>query len=230
MFKNKVYLSIGSNIGDRESNIASSIAMLGSYIEISKIRSSSFYKTEPLYNENQPSFLNIVLELETTLTAFQLLDKIHEIERMLGREEKRQKNQPRTIDIDIIIFKDSFIDTPDLQVPHQGALLRKFVMVPLSELASEEIFPKTDGFLGCIDGFVTTPSNGFSNGGISKSSISPTWTEGIVEAVKISDLSISTGKLCSIVSCTNSSSFPASKVELSKLFNDIWIILYTLST
>ena len=144
MFKNKVYLSIGSNIGDKESNIASSIAMLGSYIEISEIRSSSFYKTEPLYNENQPSFLNIVLELETTLTAFQLLDKIHEIERMLGREEKRQKNQPRTIDIDIIIFKDSFIDTPDLQVPHPEALLRKFVMVPLSELASDEIFPKTN--------------------------------------------------------------------------------------
>ena len=99
MFKNKVYLSIGSNIGDKESNIASSIAMLGSYIEISNIKSSSFYKTEPLYNENQPSFLNIVLELETTLTPFQLLDKIHEIEKMLGREEKRLKNQPRTIDI-----------------------------------------------------------------------------------------------------------------------------------
>tara|TARA_X000000950_G_scaffold78793_1_gene99093 strand:- start:768 stop:1277 length:510 start_codon:yes stop_codon:yes gene_type:complete len=144
MFKNKVYLSIGSNIGDRESSIASSIAMLGSYIEVSEIRSSSFYKTEPLYNENQPSFLNIVLELETTLTAFQLLDKIHEIEKMLGREEKRQKNQPRTIDIDIIIFKDSFIDTPDLQIPHPGALLRKFVLIPLAELASDEIFPKTN--------------------------------------------------------------------------------------
>jgi 2-amino-4-hydroxy-6-hydroxymethyldihydropteridine diphosphokinase len=144
MFKNKVYLSIGSNIGDKESNIASSIAMLGSYIEISKIRSSSFYKTEPLYNENQPSFLNIVLELETTLTPFQLLDKIHEIEKMLGREEKRQKNQPRTIDIDIIIFKDSFIDTIDLQIPHPGALFRKFVLIPLSELASNEIFPKTN--------------------------------------------------------------------------------------
>ena len=63
---------------------------------------------------------------------------------MLGREEKRQKNQPRTIDIDIIIFKDSFIDTPDLQVPHPEALLRKFVMVPLSELASDEIFPQTN--------------------------------------------------------------------------------------
>jgi len=89
MIENKVYLSIGSNIGDKESNIASSIAMLGSYVEISKIRSSSFYKTQPLYNENQPYFLNIVLELETSLTAFQLLDKINEIEKMLGREEKR---------------------------------------------------------------------------------------------------------------------------------------------
>ena len=82
--------------------------------------------------------------LETTLTAFQLLDKIHEIEKMLGREEKRKKNQPRTIDIDIIIFKDSFIDTPDLQIPHPGALLRKFVLIPLAELASDEIFPKTN--------------------------------------------------------------------------------------
>tara|TARA_B100001250_G_C19295665_1_gene569560 strand:+ start:92 stop:394 length:303 start_codon:yes stop_codon:yes gene_type:complete len=91
MIENKVYLSIGSNIGDKESNIASSIAMLGSYVDISKIRSSSFYKTQPLYNENQPSFLNIVLELETSLTAFQLLDKINEIEKMLGREEKRLK-------------------------------------------------------------------------------------------------------------------------------------------
>ena len=96
MIEEKVYLSIGSNIGDRESNIASSIAMLGSYIEISKIRSSSFYETEPLYNEDQPAFLNIVLEIETSLTPFKLLDKIREIEKMLGREEKRIKNQPRT--------------------------------------------------------------------------------------------------------------------------------------
>tara|TARA_B100000676_G_scaffold171413_1_gene168512 strand:- start:1672 stop:2181 length:510 start_codon:yes stop_codon:yes gene_type:complete len=144
MIENKVYLSIGSNIGDKESNIASSIAMLGSFVEISKIRSSSFYKTQPLYNENQPFFLNIVLELETTLTAFQLLDKIHEIEKMLGREKNREKNQPRTIDIDIIIFKDSFIDTSQLKIPHPGALLRKFVMTPLAELVPDDIFPKTN--------------------------------------------------------------------------------------
>ncbi len=144
MIKNKVYLSIGSNIGDKESNIASSIAILGSYVEISKIKSSSFYKTEPLYNENQPSFLNIVLQLETTFTAFQLLDKIREIEKMLGRDEKREKNQPRTIDIDIVIFKDSYIDTPELQIPHPGAMLRKFVLTPLAELVPDEIFPKTN--------------------------------------------------------------------------------------
>ena len=119
MIEEKVYLSIGSNIGDRESNIASSIAMLGSYIEISKIKSSSFYETEPLYNEDQPAFLNIVLEIETSLTPFKLLDKIREIEKMLGREEKRLKNQP-------------------------GALLRNFVLIPLAELIPNEFFPKTN--------------------------------------------------------------------------------------
>ena len=90
MFKNKVYLSIGSNM-EIENQILPHLLQCWFIYRNFKIRSSSFYKTEPLYNENQPSFLNIVLELETTLTAFQLLDKIHEIEKMLGREEKDKK-------------------------------------------------------------------------------------------------------------------------------------------
>lgn len=141
---NKVYLSIGSNLGDKESNIASCIAMLGSYVEITNIKTSSFYLTKPLFNQNQPSFLNIVLEHETTFLPFQLLDKIKEIEKMLGREEIREKNQPRTIDIDIIIFKNSFIETSELQIPHPGSLYRKFVLIPLAELIPNEIFPKTN--------------------------------------------------------------------------------------
>jgi 2-amino-4-hydroxy-6-hydroxymethyldihydropteridine diphosphokinase len=72
------------------------------------------------------------------------LDRIQEIEKMLGREEKREKNQPRTIDIDIIIFKNSFIETNELQIPHPGSLYRKFVLIPLSELIPNEIFPKTN--------------------------------------------------------------------------------------
>ena len=140
----KVYLSIGSNLGDKESNIAASIAMLGSYVDNKNIRTSSFYNSEPLYNQNQPSFINIVVELDTTLSPFEFLDQIHEIEKMLGRTFPREKNDPRTIDIDIILFGDSFIETDQLTIPHPGALLRKFVLLPLSELIPEQIFPGTN--------------------------------------------------------------------------------------
>ena len=140
---NKVYLSIGSNLGDRESNIASGIAMLDNQDHITNIKSSSFYKTEPLFNEDQPYFLNIVVEISTTLSPFNLLDKIKEIEIFLGRDRIRKKNQPRTIDIDIIIFGDTFILTEELEIPHPGSIFRKFVLKPLSELIPDEIFPKT---------------------------------------------------------------------------------------
>ena len=113
----KVYLSIGSNLGDKESNIASSIAMLGSHVENKNIRTSSFYTSDPLYNKDQPIFINIVVELDTTFSPFQFLDKIHDIEKMLGRTLPRKKNQPRTIDIDIVLFGDSFIETEELTIP-----------------------------------------------------------------------------------------------------------------
>ncbi len=140
----KVYLSIGSNLEDKESNIASCIAILGSYAENKNIRTSSFYNSEPLYNQDQPSFINIVVELETTLSPFEFLDQIHDIEKALGRKFPRLKNEPRTIDIDIILFGNSFIDTDKLTIPHPGALLRKFVLVPLSELIPEQIFLGTN--------------------------------------------------------------------------------------
>ncbi|MBC8226166.1 MAG: 2-amino-4-hydroxy-6-hydroxymethyldihydropteridine diphosphokinase [Candidatus Marinimicrobia bacterium] len=137
---NIVYLSLGSNLGDKESNIASSIAMLGAYIENTDIRTSSFYLSEPLYNTNQPAFINIIVELNTLFTPFQFLDKIHDIEKMLGRRIDREKNSPRTIDIDIVLFGDAFIQTAELTIPHSHALLRKFVLVPLAELVPEKIF------------------------------------------------------------------------------------------
>jgi len=140
----KVYLSVGSNLGDKESNIASCIAMLGSYVDNKNIRTSSFYNSEPLYNQDQPSFINIVIELDTTLSPFEFLDQIHDIERILGRKFPRGKNEPRTIDIDIILFGNSSIDTDKLTIPHPGALLRRFVLVPLSELIPEQIFLGTN--------------------------------------------------------------------------------------
>jgi len=140
---NIVYLSLGSNLGDKESNIASSIAILGAYIENTDIRTSSFYLSEPLYNTNQPAFINIIVELNTLFTPFQFLDKIHDIEKMLGRRIDREKNSPRTIDIDIVLFGNAFIQTAELTIPHSHALLRKFVLVPLAELVPEKIFPGT---------------------------------------------------------------------------------------
>tara|TARA_B110000444_G_C18594748_1_gene480150 strand:- start:77 stop:583 length:507 start_codon:yes stop_codon:yes gene_type:complete len=140
---NIIHLSLGSNLGDRESNIASSIAMLGAYIENKDIRTSSFYVSEPLYNTNQPPFINIIVELNTVFTPFQFLDKIHDIEKMLGRKIDREKNAPRTIDIDIVLFGDAFIETAELTIPHSHALLRKFVLVPLAELVPDKIFPGT---------------------------------------------------------------------------------------
>ena len=140
---NIVYLSLGSNLGDKESNIASSIAMLGAYIENTDIRTSSFYLSEPLYNTNQPAFINIIVELNTLFTPFQFLDKIHDIEKMLGRRIDREKNSPRTIDIDIVLFGDAFMETAELTIPHSHALLRKFVLVPLAELVPDKIFPGT---------------------------------------------------------------------------------------
>tara|TARA_B100000809_G_scaffold252632_1_gene287560 strand:+ start:2456 stop:2962 length:507 start_codon:yes stop_codon:yes gene_type:complete len=138
-----IYLSLGSNLGDKESNIASCIAMLGAYVENTNIRTSSFYMSEPLYNTNQPSFVNIIIELKTTFTPFQFLDKIHDIEKMLGRKIDREKNAPRTIDMDIVLFGDAFMETAELTIPHSHALLRKFVLVPLAELVPDKIFPGT---------------------------------------------------------------------------------------
>ena len=138
-----IYLSLGSNLGDKESNIASCIAMLGAYVENTNIRTSSFYISEPLYNTNQPSFVNIIIELKTTFTPFQFLDKIHDIEKMLGRKIDREKNAPRIIDMDIILFGDAFMETAELTIPHSHALLRKFVLVPLAELVPDKIFPGT---------------------------------------------------------------------------------------
>jgi 2-amino-4-hydroxy-6-hydroxymethyldihydropteridine diphosphokinase len=117
--------------------------MLGAYVENTNIRTSSFYISEPLYNTNQPSFINIIVELKTTFTPFQFLDKIHDIEKMLGRKIDREKNAPRTIDIDIVLFGDAFMETAELTIPHSHALLRKFVLVPLAELVPDKIFPGT---------------------------------------------------------------------------------------
>jgi 2-amino-4-hydroxy-6-hydroxymethyldihydropteridine diphosphokinase len=130
-----VYLSLGSNIGDRESNLASAITILGEYYENSDLKSASFYNTQPLFNTNQPDFLNTVIELRSSFTPFEFLDEIHNTENLLGRPKNREKNQPRTIDIDILTYGDSVLETDQITIPHIGIPFRRFVLVPFCELA-----------------------------------------------------------------------------------------------
>ena len=137
----KIYLSLGSNIGDREANLAGAITILGNYHENSDLRSASFYSSKPLFNTDQPEFLNTVVELKTAFTPFEFLDEIKNVERLLGRPIKYEKNAPRTIDIDILTFGDSFLETDELTIPHPGIPYRRFVLVPFNELAPNYIIP-----------------------------------------------------------------------------------------
>jgi 2-amino-4-hydroxy-6-hydroxymethyldihydropteridine diphosphokinase len=128
-----VYVSLGSNVGDREQQIAAAIQALGTR-GMRIVRRSSIYSTEPVDVATQSWFLNCVLEVETDLMPRQLLKAFHEIENELGRKHTIRRG-PRVIDLDILLYGSSVILTPDLEVPHPRMNQRRFVLVPLAEIA-----------------------------------------------------------------------------------------------
>ena len=133
MGEKKVYLSLGSNVGDRERNLRAAIAALAdSVVQVKRL--SSIYETEPVDLREQPWFLNCVVEGETEVAGLELLRELREIEARMGSKKLVAKG-PRLIDMDILLYGDETIDTPELQVPHPRMHLRKFVLVPLAEIA-----------------------------------------------------------------------------------------------
>ena len=134
-----IYLSLGSNIGNKLNNIEKAIGEI-SLLVASPIRKSSLYETEPWGNSNQEQFLNQVLAIKTKYDPKGLLDKLLEIEIALGRI-RTERNAPRIIDIDILIFKDQIIRNPELVIPHPRMHLRKFILVPMNEIAPDLIHP-----------------------------------------------------------------------------------------
>lgn len=130
-----VYLSLGSNLGDREGNLREASRRL-SAAGVETVRRSSIYETQPRDFPEQPWFLNLVLETRTRLFPMQLLSRIHRIEGELGRRRTVSKG-PRTIDIDILLFGRFVIATPALEVPHPRLIERRFVLEPLAELAPD---------------------------------------------------------------------------------------------
>jgi len=137
-----VYLSFGSNVGKRESNLRAAIEALPA-VGLRVTRVSAFYETEPVDYLEQAWFLNCVVEGETKKTAVELLRSLREIETRMGSKKLVAKG-PRLIDMDILLYGQETIETPDLQVPHPRMHLRRFVLVPLAEIAPEVIHPATN--------------------------------------------------------------------------------------
>jgi 2-amino-4-hydroxy-6-hydroxymethyldihydropteridine diphosphokinase len=141
MNTNLVYVSIGSNLGDREANLAGAISAIETHKEITNLRSASFYESHFLGDGEQPDYLNTVVEFYTSLKPFDLFDRMCKIEQMMGRPSDRNKNIPRIIDLDILCHGDSVLDTETLTIPHPRIPFRKFVLVPFYELAPEFTLP-----------------------------------------------------------------------------------------
>jgi 2-amino-4-hydroxy-6-hydroxymethyldihydropteridine diphosphokinase len=136
------FLLLGGNIGDREKVIYNAISLIK--INVGTVEQvSSLYETEPWGMLNAKSFLNIAVKLTTKLAAFELLDAVLKIEEQLGRKRNAGaiEYESRPIDIDIMFYGSSVIQTTQLTIPHPRIQSRKFVLVPLCEIAAEFIHP-----------------------------------------------------------------------------------------
>lgn len=134
----RVYLSLGSNVGDRAAHLNTAIESIGALGKVTAV--SSFYETEPVELTTQPWFLNCAVELDTEKMPKQLLAAILDIEKELGRR-RVQKKGPRTLDIDILLFGNSIIKAKGLTIPHRAMHERRFVLEPLAEIVPEVRHP-----------------------------------------------------------------------------------------
>jgi 2-amino-4-hydroxy-6-hydroxymethyldihydropteridine diphosphokinase len=136
-----VYLSLGSNIGDRRANLRSAIARLEAP-DLRILRISPVYETEPVDYVNQEWFLNLAVEAETELPPMELLARAQEIEAAMGRVRAVPKG-PRTIDIDILLYANEVVHNAELEIPHPRMSERRFVLAPLADLAPDLRHPVT---------------------------------------------------------------------------------------
>ena len=135
----EIYLSLGSNIGDRALNISRAIESLPVH-GVHVVQQSSPYETEPVELRDQEWFLNGVVEVETKLTPQRLMQALLEIERSMGRLRLTPKG-PRIIDMDILLFGSTILHEPGLEIPHTRMAERRFVLVPFAEIAAGAMHP-----------------------------------------------------------------------------------------
>jgi 2-amino-4-hydroxy-6-hydroxymethyldihydropteridine diphosphokinase len=137
---NLAYVALGANLGDPASTIRAAFGALANLPESRVVHCSSLYRTAPLGITEQPEFVNAVAALETTLAPEVLLDALLEVEQRFGRI-RAEKNGPRTLDLDLLLYGDRLIDLPRLTLPHPRLHLRAFVLQPLAELAPDLRIP-----------------------------------------------------------------------------------------
>jgi 2-amino-4-hydroxy-6-hydroxymethyldihydropteridine diphosphokinase len=129
------YLGLGSNLGDRHANLAEAVRLLTSE-KLQVKRTSSIWETAPRDVLDQPWFLNQVVEVETDLFPKQLFQRLQRIEREMGRQKKIPKG-PRLIDLDILLYRNAVVKSPELEIPHPRMTERRFVLAPLAELVPD---------------------------------------------------------------------------------------------
>jgi 2-amino-4-hydroxy-6-hydroxymethyldihydropteridine diphosphokinase len=137
----RAYVGLGANLGDRERTIGAAVDALAAEEGIEVVSVSTLRETAPLGVGEQPRFLNGAVELETTLTARELLDRLLAVEQRFGRVRVPGEHGPRTLDLDLLLYGDEAIDQPELHVPHPRLHERRFVLEPLAELAPGLVVP-----------------------------------------------------------------------------------------
>ncbi|HZW68699.1 MAG TPA: 2-amino-4-hydroxy-6-hydroxymethyldihydropteridine diphosphokinase [Pseudogracilibacillus sp.] len=140
---NIAYIGLGSNIEPRHEHLKAALELLCDHEEIKLTKQSSIYETEPVDYLDQAQFLNMVVEVETTLTNLELLASCQKIEAKLGRDRAAQEvdKGPRTMDLDILLFNNENRDLDILRIPHPRMHERAFVLIPLQEIVPDKVMP-----------------------------------------------------------------------------------------
>lgn len=143
----RAFLAIGSNLGDRAAHLRAAVVGMPDVVAVSPT-----YETDPVGGPEQGPYLNAVVELDTQLTARELLEVCHRLESAAGRV-RTERWGPRTLDVDVLLVGDEVVGEPDLQVPHPRLWERAFVLIPLAELAPDLVpDPPTGAGVRRVDG------------------------------------------------------------------------------
>jgi 2-amino-4-hydroxy-6-hydroxymethyldihydropteridine diphosphokinase len=137
----RAYIGLGSNLGDREGFLRRAVELLGDEPEIDVIATSAVRETDPVDFVDQPRFLNAAVEVETSLSARGLLERLLSVEHALGRRRDGPRFGPRTIDLDLLLYGDEVVDEAGLTVPHPRLAERRFALEPLHELNPRLVVP-----------------------------------------------------------------------------------------